>query len=198
MSLAIEAFVENARHYCRWLESSKHDIEKVRQLLLALMQGIPYLIVSEKEGEPERDFCGGQRRLAHVSRPFRACNGPLNPCVFASLRLCVKGFANSDERHLTQRESRNQTEEAQLRQTEGKAMTGRGIRGSGMGKRQPLELIPLPLIPLPILLDCLLRRKAIVRGIKASQSLFPIPLTIIPLTNLLQNERLSTIALQID
>ena len=49
MSLAIEAFVENVRHFCQWAESDKHDPETVRQLLLALMQGIPYLLSSGSE-----------------------------------------------------------------------------------------------------------------------------------------------------
>jgi hypothetical protein len=32
----------------------------------------------------------------------------------------------------------------ELKQTEGKKMTGRGIRGRGMGKEQPLEMRTLP------------------------------------------------------
>jgi len=43
MSLAIEAFVENARVFCDWLESDRHDILTVRQTLLALLQGVPSL-----------------------------------------------------------------------------------------------------------------------------------------------------------
>jgi len=54
MSLAIEAFVENARHFCQWVESDKHDLEAGRQVLLALMQGVPYLMAPQSEvGHPE-------------------------------------------------------------------------------------------------------------------------------------------------
>lgn len=45
LSLAIETFAENARGFCSWAESQKHDLTTVRQLLLALIQGVPYLIV---------------------------------------------------------------------------------------------------------------------------------------------------------
>jgi hypothetical protein len=56
MSLAIETFAENVRQFCQWVESNKHDIQTARQLLLALMQGIPYLSVSEPEDESEREY----------------------------------------------------------------------------------------------------------------------------------------------
>lgn len=36
MSLAIETFAENARSFCNWVESQKHDVLTARQLLLAL------------------------------------------------------------------------------------------------------------------------------------------------------------------
>jgi len=45
MSLAIEAFVDNVRRFCEWTESDRHDLLTARQLLLALMQSIPYLTV---------------------------------------------------------------------------------------------------------------------------------------------------------
>lgn len=43
MSPPIEAFAENAKLFCHRAESSTHDVEAPRQLLLALMQGIPSL-----------------------------------------------------------------------------------------------------------------------------------------------------------
>ena len=58
MSLAIEAFAEDVRQFCQWTESSTNDVATARQLLLALMQGVPYLVVQagrEKGSEyPER------------------------------------------------------------------------------------------------------------------------------------------------
>ena len=55
MSLAIEAFVDNTRRYCDWIESDRHDVASVRQLLLALLQGVPYLITSGTDDcEPQR------------------------------------------------------------------------------------------------------------------------------------------------
>jgi len=56
MSLAIETFTENVRQFCQWVESSKHDIQTVRQLLLALMQGITYLTVSDTEDANEHEY----------------------------------------------------------------------------------------------------------------------------------------------
>ena len=56
MSLAIETFAENVRHFCQWAESSKHDLPTARQLLLALLQGIPYLTASEAEDKHEREY----------------------------------------------------------------------------------------------------------------------------------------------
>jgi hypothetical protein len=56
MSLAIETFADNVRHFCRWVETDRHDVQTVRQLLLALMQGITYLTVSEPEDEREREY----------------------------------------------------------------------------------------------------------------------------------------------
>ncbi|HMP71534.1 MAG TPA: DUF5063 domain-containing protein [Pirellulaceae bacterium] len=56
MSLAIEAFVDNTRRYCDWIESDRHDVASVRQLLLALLQGVPYLITSGTDGCEDGDF----------------------------------------------------------------------------------------------------------------------------------------------
>jgi len=56
MSLAIEAFLENARAYCDWFESSHHDVRTLRQTLLSLMQGIPYLITNDACDACQRDF----------------------------------------------------------------------------------------------------------------------------------------------
>ena len=43
MSPPIEPFIENIRAFCKWVESDKHDYVIARQLVLALMQGIPQL-----------------------------------------------------------------------------------------------------------------------------------------------------------
>ena len=51
MSLAIETFADNVRQFCQWAESGPHDVQTMRQLLLALMQGIPYLLVSDDQSE---------------------------------------------------------------------------------------------------------------------------------------------------
>lgn len=59
MSLAIEAFVINVRDYCDWIESNEHNIRSVRQTILALMQGIPYLIANKDE---ESKSCNFPRR----------------------------------------------------------------------------------------------------------------------------------------
>jgi hypothetical protein len=56
MSIAIEMFVDNVRHFCQWSESGPHDVLTVRQLLLALMEGIPHLVVAEDEGEDQSEY----------------------------------------------------------------------------------------------------------------------------------------------
>ena len=48
MSLAIEAFVDNVRRYCEWVESEHHDLLTARQLLMrghaSLAQSLPILL----------------------------------------------------------------------------------------------------------------------------------------------------------
>ena len=56
MSLAIEAFVENVRTYCELIESEQHDIVAIRQTLLALMQGVPYLTMNGTEHHGDVEF----------------------------------------------------------------------------------------------------------------------------------------------
>jgi hypothetical protein len=56
MSLDVEAFSENVRQYCQWVESSEHDLQSARQLLLVLLQGIPYLTVPDETDKPEQDY----------------------------------------------------------------------------------------------------------------------------------------------
>jgi hypothetical protein len=85
MSLAIETFAENVRHFCQWAESRKHDVETPRQLLLALMQGIPYLVVpdaQEEESEyPERGHEGWQVDHKRFSDfPFQHYREVFSPC----------------------------------------------------------------------------------------------------------------------
>ncbi len=38
-----EMFTEHVRGFCQWAESNRHDLETVRRLLLALMEGAPGL-----------------------------------------------------------------------------------------------------------------------------------------------------------
>jgi hypothetical protein len=65
MSLAIEAFIDSVRAFCAWVESDRHDCVTARQLLLALMQGIPHVVVQEPEGDsqdyPRRGHEGWKR-----------------------------------------------------------------------------------------------------------------------------------------
>jgi len=56
MSLAVETFAENVRHFCQWAESSKHDLQTARQLLLALLRGIPYLTASDAGAKQNREY----------------------------------------------------------------------------------------------------------------------------------------------
>ena len=77
MSLALEAFVENVREFCDWIESDQHTLQPVRQTLLALLQGTPYLVVSGStepaaDDFPRRNIVAGWRTLPG-SRNFR-CN----------------------------------------------------------------------------------------------------------------------------
>jgi hypothetical protein len=72
MSLAIEAFIENARVFCNWLESDRHDILAVRQTLLALLQGVPSLIVNgaddiDTDAVPRRDHDAWSADVARLS-----------------------------------------------------------------------------------------------------------------------------------
>ena len=85
MSLAIEAFVDNVRLYCQWVESASHDVQTVRQLLLALMQGIPYLIATERgPGEAEYSRRGHQGWQMDQKRfsdfPFQYYREVFSPC----------------------------------------------------------------------------------------------------------------------
>ena len=70
MSLAIEAFVENVRSYCEWIEAREHDLLKARQLILSLMTSIPYLVAppSNKDGDAEYPHKGHDEwKLIHKS-----------------------------------------------------------------------------------------------------------------------------------
>jgi len=54
MPFDTDTFTNNVRRYCQWVESTPHDIESARQLLMVLMDGAPNLIVSgSREGEEE-------------------------------------------------------------------------------------------------------------------------------------------------
>lgn len=87
MSLAIETFAENVRHFCQWVESSNHDVETARQLLLALMQGVPHLIVSDdlREHEsqhPRRGYEGWEADYKRLSDfPIQHYREIFSPCV---------------------------------------------------------------------------------------------------------------------
>jgi hypothetical protein len=85
MSLAIEAFVENARGFCRWVESERHDVATVRQPLLALLQGVPYLVTQagpEEELEyPRRGHGGWQSdHKRFTDFPFQYYRVVFSPC----------------------------------------------------------------------------------------------------------------------
>ena len=72
MSLAIEAFIENVRTYCELIESEKHDVVAIRQTLLALMQGVPYLITNgaDDSGDvefPRRGYDGWTKDVARLA-----------------------------------------------------------------------------------------------------------------------------------
>jgi hypothetical protein len=86
MSIAIEIFADNVRHFCQWSESGPHDLQTARQLLLALMQGIPYLIVADDErfDDPEYPRRGHEgwkedhKRFADF--PFQYYRKMFSPC----------------------------------------------------------------------------------------------------------------------
>jgi hypothetical protein len=85
MSLAIETFAGNVRQFCQWAESCNHDLETARQLLLALMQGVPYLLISNaREDEPEypqRECEGWQADHKRFSDfPFQYYREVFSPC----------------------------------------------------------------------------------------------------------------------
>lgn len=72
MSLEIESFVKNTRVFCDWLESDQHDILVVRQTLLALLQGVPSLIVTgsdciDTDSVPRRGHDGWSVDVARLS-----------------------------------------------------------------------------------------------------------------------------------
>ena len=70
MSLAIEAFVENARTYCELIEADQHDVVAIRQTLLALMQGVPYLKTHGADDSDQVEFprCGYDGWTKDVAR----------------------------------------------------------------------------------------------------------------------------------
>lgn len=85
MSIAIEAFVDNIRHFCQWAESDKHDLETARQLLLALMQSIPYLVAPESAADeaqyPERSYEDWEKDHKRFSDfPFQYYREIFSPC----------------------------------------------------------------------------------------------------------------------
>jgi hypothetical protein len=100
MSLPIETFAENVRRFCKWAESCKHDVETARQLLLALMQGTPYLVtpdVQEEEPEyPERGHEGWQADHKRFSDfPFQYYREVFSPCDLDGEEL-VTGDVHDD------------------------------------------------------------------------------------------------------
>ena len=99
MSLDIEAFSENVRQYCQWVESSEHDLQSARQLLLVLLQAIPYLTVPDATDKPEQDYPSrdhakwesDHNRLAdlplqYYREVFAPCDLDEEPPVTADLR----------------------------------------------------------------------------------------------------------------
>ena len=86
MSIAIETFADNVRHFCQWTEDGPHDVQTARQLLLSLMQGVPYLIVPDKESDeepeyPRREYQGWQTDHKRLSDfPFQYYREVFSPC----------------------------------------------------------------------------------------------------------------------
>jgi hypothetical protein len=85
MSLAIEAFTENDRNFCQWAESNEHDVLSARQVLLALMQGVLYLTVTEGSMNSENEYAfrgyegwqADHRRFSDF--PFQYCREVFDP-----------------------------------------------------------------------------------------------------------------------
>jgi len=85
MSLAIEAFIDNVQRYCEWVESDTHDLMAVRQLLLSLMAGIPYLIATGRDSgstdsltdRSHADWLNDHRRFQNL--PFQYYRSLINP-----------------------------------------------------------------------------------------------------------------------
>ena len=72
MSLAIEAFVVNVHDFCNWIESDQHDIRSIRQTLLALLQGVPYLVTNgtdkaDPDDFPRRGYDGWTKDVGRLS-----------------------------------------------------------------------------------------------------------------------------------
>ena len=86
MSFAIETFADNVRHFCRWSEGGSHDVETARQLLLALLQGIPYLATGSNESDEEAKYPRREHEgwLADHKRfsdfPFQYYREIFSPC----------------------------------------------------------------------------------------------------------------------
>jgi hypothetical protein len=56
MSRSVEEFIENVRKFCQWTESSQHDLQTARELLLALMQGVASLPADSKQEDNEKNY----------------------------------------------------------------------------------------------------------------------------------------------
>jgi hypothetical protein len=84
--------------------------------------------------------------------------------------------------------TRNQNKDETGGGREGHGLTGRGIFGRGMGNRPGRELFLCRTFLCRFFLNTFRQGKAVVRGmiVRGIHSLLPIPLTIIPLTNLLE------------
>ncbi|EEF62830.1 DUF5063 domain-containing protein [Pedosphaera parvula] len=85
MNRSVEEFVNNVRKFCQWAESSQHEVQTARELLLALMQGVSYLpadYTEESETEyPERsreDWKADYKRFADF--PFQYYWKIFSPC----------------------------------------------------------------------------------------------------------------------
>lgn len=94
MSLANETFTDSVRRYCLWHESDMHDVESARQLLLALMQGIPYLTLSDISPDvpdfPRRGYEGWRLDCERLSDfPLRLYGMLFDPCDVDAGNLVV-------------------------------------------------------------------------------------------------------------
>jgi hypothetical protein len=91
MSLAIEAFTDDVRHFCQWVESDKHDVLTARRLILALVQGIPQLLSSSPSPNDGEEY----PRRGHEG--WKVDHPRFKDFPFQYYRECFNPFALKEE-----------------------------------------------------------------------------------------------------